>query len=62
MENYELDNSSNENSSSDSEKNLPAVNSKIFTKKELTVNNKKKQISAKQTQITLMKITKKKYF
>ena len=41
MENYELDNSSSKNSSSNSEKNLPAVNSKKFANKELTVDNKK---------------------
>ena len=41
MENYELDNSSGKNSSSDSGKNLLTLNSKKFAKKELTVDNKK---------------------
>ena len=42
MENYELDNSSNKNSSSDSEKNLPALNDKKIAKKEIPEDNKKK--------------------
>ena len=42
MENYELDNSSNKNSSSDSEKNLPSLKDKKIAKKEIPEDNKKK--------------------
>ena len=41
MENYELDNSSNKNSSSESEKNLPAISNKKIEEKEITKDNKK---------------------
>ena len=43
MENYELDISSNNNSSSESEKNVPAEKDKKIEKTEIPEDNKKKK-------------------